>query len=46
MVTARTRQLIVRAIDSAGQVQPETVDWNLKGYLYNAWYRTPIRVGS
>ena len=45
-VNAMTDQLILRAIDSAGAVQPETVDWNLKGYLYNAWYRTPIQVGS
>ncbi|MFP6620064.1 MAG: molybdopterin-dependent oxidoreductase [Pirellulaceae bacterium] len=45
-VTPSTEQLIIRAIDSAGGVQPETVDWNLKGYLYNAWYRTPIQVGS
>lgn len=45
-VNSMTSQLILRAIDSAGDVQPETVDWNLKGYLYNAWYQTPIQVGS
>ena len=45
-VNSMTDQLILRAIDSAGAVQPETVDWNLKGYLYNAWYRTPVQVGS
>ena len=45
-VDSKTTQLIVRAVDSAGTVQPETVNWNLKGYLYNAWYRTPIQVGS
>jgi sulfite oxidase len=45
-VTASTKQLIIRAVDSAGAVQPETVDWNMKGYLYNAWYRTPIEVGT
>ena len=45
-VNAMTDQLILRAIDSTGAVQPETVDWNLKGYLYNAWYQTPIQVGS
>lgn len=44
-VNAMTKELILRAVDSAGAVQPETVDWNLKGYLYNAWYRTPIQVG-
>ena len=45
-VNAMTDQLILRAIDSAGAVQPETVDWNLKGYLYNAWYQTPVQVDS
>ena len=45
-VNVSTKQLIIRAIDSAGAVQPETVDWNMKGYLYNAWYRTPIDVGA
>ena len=45
-VRATTRQLIIRATDSTGAVQPETVAWNLKGYLYNAWYRLPIRTGS
>ncbi len=45
-VDSKTTQLIVRAVDSTGTVQPESVDWNLKGYLYNAWYRTPIQVGS
>ena len=45
-VTSRTDQLIIRAIDSTGAIQPETVEWNMKGYLYNAWYRTPIQVGS
>ena len=38
--------LMVRAIDSAGDMQPQTVDWNLKGYLFNAWYRTPVTVGT
>ena len=45
-VHSKTDQLIIRAVDSTGAVQPEAVDWNLKGYLFNAWYRTPIQVGS
>jgi sulfite oxidase len=45
-VTAATSQIIVRAIDSSGQIQPETVAWNLKGYLFNAWHKTPLRVGT
>ncbi|MCH2210972.1 MAG: molybdopterin-dependent oxidoreductase [Fuerstiella sp.] len=45
-LNSMTRQLIVRAVDSTGAVQPATVDWNLKGYLYNAWYRLPVQVGT
>jgi len=43
-VTKHTTSLIVRATDSSGKTQPQTVDWNLKGYLFNAWDQTPIRV--
>ncbi len=43
-ITQMTENLIVRATDSDGHVQPASVDWNLKGYLYNAWHRKPIRV--
>ena len=37
-----TKELIVRAIDSRGEVQPETVRWNAKGYLFNAWHHVPV----
>lgn len=30
--------LVVRATDSTGKSQPETVPWNHKGYLMNAWH--------
>jgi hypothetical protein len=43
-VTLRTDSLWVRTTDSAGQRQPAQVDWNLKGYLYNAWHRVEIDV--
>ena len=33
----------VRATDSQGNTMPETVLWNPKGYLYNAWHRVPGR---
>lgn len=39
-------ELIVRATDSAGTTQPQRVDWNLKGYMFNAWHRTPVTVES
>jgi sulfite oxidase len=45
-VHAKTSEIIVRAIDSTGSVQPETVAWNLKGYMFNAWHKTPLRVSE
>ncbi len=37
-----TKELIVRAIDSRGEAQPEIVRWNAKGYLFNAWHHVPV----
>ncbi len=34
--------ICVRATDSLGNVMPESVPWNPKGYLYNAWHRVPL----
>lgn len=45
-VDENVKALTVRATDSEGNVQPQTVAWNLKGYLFNAWYRTAIQVKS
>ena len=44
-VSAETASLAVRATDSAGNVQPEKTEWNLKGYLYNGWHGVPVKVG-
>ena len=33
----------VRATDSLGNTMPESVPWNPKGYLYNAWHRVSLR---
>jgi sulfite oxidase len=41
-VTSSTSELIVRTTDSRGDMQPETADWNLKGYMFNGWYHVPI----
>lgn len=41
---AGNRTIVVRAVDSLGQPQPQEVPWNLKGYMYNAWHRVPVRV--
>lgn len=38
----RTSSVVVRATDSAGHQQPETIAWNPKGYLYNAWHNVPL----
>lgn len=39
-----THQLAVRAIDTAGGRQPSRVNWNVKGYLFNAWHHVPLKV--
>jgi sulfite oxidase len=43
MLAAGDHELVVRATDSAGRVQPERCEWNLKGYLFNAWHRCPVK---
>jgi len=35
-------ELVVRATDSRGNIQPEHADWNMKGYMFNGWYHVPI----
>jgi sulfite oxidase len=45
-VTARTTSLLVCARDTSGAMQPERVDWNLKGYMYNAWDKVPLDVDA
>jgi sulfite oxidase len=32
-------RVVVRATDSRGTTQPETVAWNQKGYMFNAWHQ-------
>ncbi|QDU60661.1 Sulfoxide reductase catalytic subunit YedY precursor [Planctomycetes bacterium Pan216] len=44
-VTPMTKSLIVRATDSSGKMQPKKVDWNIKGYFFNAWQEIPVTVG-
>ena len=44
-VKSGTGQFVVRATDSQGRRQPETVDWNQKGYLFNAWHKVPVNAG-
>ena len=41
-VQASTTGLMVRATDSAGKNQPQTMDWNKKGYLFNSWHRVEL----
>jgi sulfite oxidase len=42
------QSVMVRATDSSGESQPETVGetWNVKGYGNNAWHRVPVQVVS
>lgn len=44
-VGAGEQTLVVRGVDSSGNRQPREVPWNLKGYMFNAWHRVPVRVG-
>jgi sulfite oxidase len=41
-LAAGKHELVVRATDSAGRAQPQRGEWNLKGYLYNAWHRCAV----
>jgi sulfite oxidase len=42
--SAGTRQLVVRATDSRGAVQPKEPAWNQSGYLHNGWHAVRIEV--
>ena len=42
-VLSGINMLIVRATDSRGETQPQTVRWNAKGYLFNAWHHVPVK---
>jgi sulfite oxidase len=43
-----THTLVVRAVDSAAQIEPEDLHsvWNFKGYCSNAWHRVAITVDA
>jgi hypothetical protein len=41
-LAAGKHNLVVRATDSTGRVQPEKGEWNLKGYLHNGWHRAAV----
>ncbi|MDE0610661.1 MAG: sulfite oxidase [Anaerolineaceae bacterium] len=45
-LTPGDHELVVRARDQAGNIQPPTVEeiWNFKGYMTNHWQRRRIRV--
>jgi sulfite oxidase len=43
-VTNASRLLVARATDSKGNTQPQTVPWNVKGYMNNAWHKRTINV--
>ncbi len=40
------RELVVRALDSAANIMPESTYslWNFKGYMNNAWHRVRVKV--
>jgi sulfite oxidase len=41
-LSSAASELIVRATDSRGVIQPKDADWNLKGYMFNGWYHVPV----
>ena len=43
-IASGSKGLWVRATDSAGKTQPQRIDWNKKGYLFNAWHNVPLEV--
>jgi len=45
-LTPGEHKLVVRAVDSAANTQPEDVRsiWNFKGYMNNAWHRVTVKV--
>lgn len=42
-ISSSTQQLIARARDSSGLMQPETVNWNFGGYVFNAWHHVSLK---
>lgn len=43
-VNTNTKELLLRATDSSGDLMPARIPWNAKGYLRNSWYRLPVTV--
>ncbi|MDA1164724.1 MAG: molybdopterin-dependent oxidoreductase [Planctomycetota bacterium] len=41
-LSSAASELIVRATDSRGDIQPKDPAWNLKGYMFNGWYHVPV----
>lgn len=41
-----TTNLVARATDSRGAIQPRTATWNQSGYLFNAWHSVAIEVNA
>ena len=42
-LTPMSSTLLVRATDSSGETQPQTMLWNAKGYQYNAWHKVSVK---
>ncbi|XP_057800597.1 sulfite oxidase [Salvia miltiorrhiza] len=43
----QSTEIVAKAVDVAGNVQPENVDfiWNLRGILNTSWHRVQVRIG-
>ena len=45
-LTPGVKSLMVWAQDSTAEMQPVETDWNMKGYLHNAWHHVPLQIES
>ncbi|EYU34805.1 hypothetical protein MIMGU_mgv1a007570mg [Erythranthe guttata] len=47
-VTDTTTHIVAKAVDIAGNIQPENVEfiWNLRGILNTSWHRVRVHIGS
>ncbi|KAL8038821.1 hypothetical protein ABFX02_11G132600 [Erythranthe guttata] len=47
-VTDTTTHIVAKAVDIAGNIQPENVEfiWNLRGILNTSWHRVRVHIGG
>lgn len=43
-LTPQTQSLLVRAVTTDDESQPQETPWNMKGYQYNGWHKVDLKV--